>query len=67
MVYNGEVDLILTGEIIHQGVAACRDRQIHMISAGHYATEIFGVKALGQHLAKKFKLDFEFIDLPTGL
>ncbi len=67
LVYNGEVDLILTGEIIHQGVAACKDREIHMISAGHYATEVFGVNALGKHLAKKFKLEYEFIDLPTGL
>ncbi|NCB37326.1 MAG: Nif3-like dinuclear metal center hexameric protein [Erysipelotrichia bacterium] len=67
MVYNGEVDAILTGEIIHQAVASCRDRQVHMISAGHYATETFGVKALGKHLADKFELAFEFIDLPTGL
>lgn len=67
LVYEGDVDLILTGEVIHQGVAACRDHQVHMISAGHYATEVFGVKALAQHLAKKFKLEYEFVDLPTGL
>lgn len=67
MVYDGKVDVILTGEVIHQAVAACRDREIHMISAGHYATEVFGVKALGQHLADKFNLKYEFIDLPTGL
>lgn len=67
LVYNGEVDAILTGEIIHQAVAACRDRQINMISAGHYATEVFGARELGQHLAKKFGLAFTFIDLPTGL
>lgn len=67
LVYDGEVDAILTGEIIHQAVAACRDRQINMISAGHYATEVFGVCELGRHLAKKFSLDFTFIDLPTGL
>lgn len=67
LVYEGNVDAILTGEIIHQGVPPCRDRKIHMISAGHYATEVFGVKALGEHLAKKFKLAHEFIDLPTGL
>ncbi len=67
LVYDGEIDLILTGEIIHQAVAACRDREIHMISAGHYATEVFGIKALGEHLAAKFKLKHQFIDLPTGL
>jgi len=67
LVYEGKVDAILTGEIIHQAVAACRDREIHMFSAGHYATETFGADALGRHLAKKFKLAYEFIDLPTGL
>ncbi len=67
LVYEGQVDLILTGEIIHQAVASCRDREIHMISAGHYATEVFGVQSLGQHLADKYALEFEFIDLPTGL
>lgn len=67
MVYDGKVDVILTGEVIHQAVASCRDRDIHMISAGHYATEVFGVKALGQHIADRFNLKYEFIDLPTGL
>lgn len=67
LVYDGEVDVILTGEVIHQAVASCRDRQIHMISAGHYATEVFGADALGKKTAEKFKLAYEFIDLPTGL
>ena len=67
LVYDGEVDAILTGEVIHQAVASCRDRQVNMISAGHYATEVFGVRELGKHLAKKFALEFTFVDLPTGL
>jgi putative NIF3 family GTP cyclohydrolase 1 type 2 len=67
MVYDGQVDAILTGEIVHQAVASCRDREIHMFSAGHYATETFGADALGRELAKEFKLAYEFIDLPTGL
>ena len=67
IVYDGEVDAILTGEVIHQAVPPCRDRKIHMISAGHYATEQFGVQAWGKNIADKFKLKHEFIDLPTGL
>jgi putative NIF3 family GTP cyclohydrolase 1 type 2 len=35
--------------------------------AGHYATETFGVRALAEHLARKFKVGWEFIDHPTGL
>ena len=66
-VYNGEVDVIFTGEIQHQGVPQYRDREIHLISAGHYATETFGANEVGKLLAKEFNLPYEFIDLPTGL
>ena len=66
-VYNGDVDVILTGEIQHQGVPQYRDREIHLISAGHYATETFGANEVGKLLAKEFNLPYEFIDLPTGL
>ena len=67
MVYRGDVDVIFTGEIQHQGVAQYRDRELHLISAGHYATETFGADAVGKLIAKEFNLDYEFIDLPTGL
>lgn len=67
LVYSGEIDLILTGEIIHQAVSACKERNIHMVSAGHYNTEVFGVRSLASHVAAKFKLEHVFIDLPTGL
>lgn len=66
-IYRGEVDVVFTGEIQHQGVAQYRDREIHLISAGHYATETFGANAVGKILAEKFNLPYEFIDLPTGL
>lgn len=66
-VYNGDVDVILTGEILHQGVAQYRDREIHLISAGHYATETFGADAVGKLISREFNLPYEFIDLPTGL
>lgn len=66
-VYRGDVDVIFTGEIQHQGVTQYRDREIHLISAGHYATETFGADAVGKLIAKNFNLPYEFIDLPTGL
>jgi putative NIF3 family GTP cyclohydrolase 1 type 2 len=40
---------------------------VNLLLGGHYATETFGVKALGHHLAQRFQLDWEFIELPTGL
>lgn len=66
-VAEGRVDAIVTGEVIHQAVPPCRERGVHLFAAGHYATETFGAKAIGEALAKKFDLEHVFIDLPTGL
>ncbi len=67
VVASGKVDAILTGEVLHQAVDSCRDRGVHMFSAGHYATEVFGVKALGELIASKFGIRHTFLDFPTGL
>lgn len=66
-VADGKIDAIVTGEVIHQAVSPCCDRGIHLFAAGHYATETFGARAIGEALAKKFGLEHVFIDLPTGL
>ncbi|MBF0503236.1 MAG: Nif3-like dinuclear metal center hexameric protein, partial [Candidatus Riflebacteria bacterium] len=63
----GHVDALLTGEVIHKAHALARDRNIHVFGAGHYATETFGVQAIGDLLEKKFGVNHTFIDLPTGL
>jgi putative NIF3 family GTP cyclohydrolase 1 type 2 len=38
---------------------------VHFIAAGHYATERFGVRSLGEFLAKRFDLEVRFFDLPN--
>jgi putative NIF3 family GTP cyclohydrolase 1 type 2 len=40
---------------------------VNALYAGHYATETWGVRALGTHLQERFDLPQEFIDMPTGL
>ena len=64
---DGRLDALLTGEIIHQIYGVTEERQQNLYAAGHYATERFGVQALGEKLAEVFRLNHEFIDLPTGL
>jgi dinuclear metal center YbgI/SA1388 family protein len=61
------IDTFITGEAPHFAAVAARDLRVNLLLGGHYATETFGVKALAGHLAEKFQLDWEFIDLPTGL
>lgn len=61
------VDTFITGEGPHWTFAAAEELGINVIYAGHYATEVFGVKALAAHVAKKFRMDWTFIDHPSGL
>lgn len=47
-------DLFVSGEISENTVHAARELGIAYISAGHHATERYGVVALGEWLSKKF-------------
>jgi putative NIF3 family GTP cyclohydrolase 1 type 2 len=38
---------------------------MHFVAAGHYATETFGVRALGDLLAERFGIEHTFVDLRT--
>src|SRR4029450_8804068 len=61
------VDTFITGEGPHWSYTAAEELGVNLLYAGHYATETFGVKALAEHLSKRFRVPWEFIDHPTGL
>ncbi len=61
------VDTFITGEGPHHTYTLAEELGVNLFYGGHYATETFGVKALAEKLAKKFRLPWEFIDHPTGL
>jgi len=56
------LDAYISGEVSEHTFHAARELGIHYYAAGHHATERFGVQDLGQHLAEKFNLDFNFLD-----
>lgn len=58
-------DCFLTGEPKEQVMNEAREAGIHFVAAGHYATEVFGVRALGDLLAEQFAVDHRFVDLPN--
>jgi dinuclear metal center YbgI/SA1388 family protein len=58
-------DALLTGEISERSMALAREARIHLIAAGHYATETFGVRRLGELLAARFGLRHVFLDVPN--
>lgn len=55
-------DVYISGEISEPTVHIAREEGVSYISAGHHATERYGVQALGDHLAEKFDLMHTFID-----
>lgn len=57
------VDAYLTGEVSEQTVHVAREAGLHFFAAGHHATERYGIQALGQHLAGRFNLSVEFVDI----
>ena len=61
------IETFITGEAPHWAAIAAEELGVNLLLGGHYATETFGVKALSQHLAERFGVDWEFIDFPTGL
>jgi dinuclear metal center YbgI/SA1388 family protein len=59
------LDAFLTGEPREHVMAEAREAGIHFIAAGHYATETFGVRALGDWLARRFDVEHVWVDIPN--
>jgi dinuclear metal center YbgI/SA1388 family protein len=57
------IDVYVSGEAGLVAYSLAQEYGINAVFAGHYATERFGVRALGELLAKRFKIQAEFIDL----
>jgi dinuclear metal center YbgI/SA1388 family protein len=57
------LDVYLTGEVSEHIMHYAKEEKIHFISAGHYATEKFGIIALGNLLEKQFDVEVTFIDI----
>lgn len=56
-------DAFISGEISEQTTHSAREQGIHYFACGHHATERYGIKALGEWLAKTYELDVEFVDI----
>jgi dinuclear metal center YbgI/SA1388 family protein len=56
-------DVLLTGEPEEPSLHAARELGIHLIAAGHHATERFGVQALAAHLAAHFETEWHYVEV----
>jgi putative NIF3 family GTP cyclohydrolase 1 type 2 len=61
------LDAFLTGEPAEHVMADARESGTHFIAAGHYATETFGVRRLGELLASEFGVEHRFVAAPNPI
>lgn len=61
------LDAFITGEGAHHHYFDAEEGGINLYLGGHYATEVWGVRALAAHLEERFGLPWSFIAHPTGL
>ncbi|HPQ67388.1 MAG TPA: Nif3-like dinuclear metal center hexameric protein, partial [bacterium] len=59
------LDAYITGEVSLPVMHAAREGSIHFLAAGHYATEVPGITALGDNLRERFGMEVEFVDIPN--
>ncbi|MEN9591344.1 MAG: hypothetical protein RLZZ481_3130 [Pseudomonadota bacterium] len=55
--------LFITGEVSEPTVHLAREAGVGFISAGHHATERYGVQALGEAIAQEFGIRVDFVDI----
>jgi dinuclear metal center YbgI/SA1388 family protein len=61
------LDAFVTGEPIERAMARAKEAAVHFLAAGHYATETFGVRRLGDLLAEAFGVRHVFVDIPNPI
>ncbi|WP_067517007.1 Nif3-like dinuclear metal center hexameric protein [Endozoicomonas ascidiicola] len=59
------VDAFVSGEISESTVHFARENGIHYISAGHHATERYGVQALARWLHDETSIEHTFVDIDS--
>jgi len=57
------VDAYITGEVSEQCFHLAKETGVDYFSAGHHATERYGVLAIGNLLTKNFSVDHKFLDV----
>jgi len=58
-------DVLVTGEAAEPTMMVARELGIHVVAAGHYATERLGVQALAERIRERFGVEWEFVELPN--
>ncbi len=68
-IVDKRIDAHISGEIIESSPTTAEEVGFNYFSCGHYATEVFGIQALGRELTKKFgiNVNIQFVDVSSVL
>ena len=61
------MDALIIGDANHVLCAEAQENNINVLCAGHYNTEVWGVRRVAAHITDHLGITAEFLDLPTGL
>jgi dinuclear metal center YbgI/SA1388 family protein len=61
------LDALVTGEPSEPVMGEAKEYGVHFLAGGHYATETFGIRRLGELIAERFSVEHEFIDVPNPI
>ena len=61
------LDVLITGEASHHHAIEAAELGVSVLLGGHYATEVWGVRALRGLLEDRFGIEGRFVDSPTGM
>lgn len=61
------IDTLVTGELRQHHFNMAQELELNLYPCGHYATEVFGVKALAAEVAETFGIEWTFIEQPCLL
>jgi len=57
------LDAFLTGEPAEPSMGEAREAGVNFLACGHYATERFGVRRLGEILEDRFGIEHQFVEI----
>ncbi|HUA11839.1 MAG TPA: Nif3-like dinuclear metal center hexameric protein [Solirubrobacteraceae bacterium] len=58
---------LVTGEVTERSPGLAEELGMHLIAAGHHATERFGVRSIGEMLAREHGIAHTFIDIENSV
>src|SRR3954451_21729825 len=61
------LDALITGEPSEPVMGEAREYGVHFLAGGHYATETFGIRRLGEVVSERFSIEHKFVDVPNPI